>query len=592
MKRILLTYLVLSIASLISANANHSFAKAPNDGLVGYWKLQGDCRDYSGHGNHGVNHGVNLVDGVFDGVGAYVEVPHKENDSLRLGTGDFSVSVWVHTEKQLDDVVGDVLDMYDPDLRRGITLSINSTAGGFQSQGTDRYVYFGIDNAKQSDWEDCGRPSEASNYVSESMTVYQGKLYAATTGGKNEDDWCHVYRYDGGQKWFDCGRVGDRKTQGVGPLIVHRGNLYATTWTVDWTRVVEGGYDPGRVYRYLGGTAWEDCGEPSDNRTLNCIASYGGKLYVGGGPESWGVFTQSKSGETSGWQPSNVFPKDGPRRCFPHSMMVFNGKLFTCYPFVFSFDGQKWTYAGIPIVDRRDFLQLYCFAAHQGKLCVGSWPEGKVAFYQGGEEWQEIGRVGEDGTEVNGLVVYNGKLYGGSLPRAEVCRYDGGKKWTSLKRFYSPEGWTPAPPRNKNNSPTREEVNEWARLTSLTIYGGRLFASTGSCTSSVDDAPIDVRGKVFSMEAGKCLSSDYDLGPGWKHLAAVREAGILKLYVDGKLVAKSTPFEQAEYDVSTDRPLRIGFGQIDYFNGKISEVRIYNRALNEGEISALKAARS
>lgn len=559
---------------------------APEPGVVGYWKLQGDSRDYSGQGNHGVNHGVDLETGRFDGIGAYVEVPSSE--SLRLGTGDFSLSAWVHTDERVDDVIGDVLDLYDPDLRRGITLSVNATAGGFQSAGTERHVYFGIDNARQSEWQDCGRPSGASNYVSESMTVYRGNLYAATTGGKQEQDWCHVYRYDGGQTWVDCGRVGNRRTEGVGPLLVHDGSLYAVTWTVDWTRVEQGGFDPGRVYRYLGGTEWEDVGQPSDNRTLNCIASYGGKLYVGGGPETWGVFTQDGD---RGWKPSKIFPKQGPERCFPHSMFVFNGKLFTCYPFVFAFDGREWTFAGIPIVNRRDFLQLYCFAAHQGRLCVGSWPESKVAVYQGGEDWQEIGRVGEDGTEVNGLVVYNGKLFGGSLPRAEVCRYDGGMQWTSLKRFYSPEGWTPAPPRNANSNPTRAQVNEWARLTGMTIYGGRLFAATGSCTSSVEDTPIDVRGKVFSMEAGKCVSFDEDLGAGWKHLAAIREAGTLKLYVDGKLVARSTAFDPAEYNVSVDRPLRIGFGQIDYFNGRISQVRIYNRAVPDSRIQELASSR-
>jgi len=180
-------------------------------------------------------------------------------------------------------------------------------------------------------------------------------------------------------------------------------------------------------------------------------------------------------------------------------------------------------------------------------------------------------------------VVYNGKLYGGSLPRAEVCRYDGDSKWTSLERFYSPDGWQPGIPYSAN----RKQVNEWVRLTGLTIYDGKLFASTGSCTSSVLDAPCDVRGKIFCMEAGKCASYDDDLGPGWKHIAAVRERGLLKLYVDGKLVAKSTSFNPAEYDVSTDRPLRIGFGQTDYFAGKMADVRIYNQALAERDIVTL-----
>jgi len=563
-------------------------ASAAEPGLVGHWKLQGDCRDYSGQGNHAINHGVdfsrvkgdrvNRDGGAFDGVGAYVEIPNSE--SLKLGAGDFAACAWVYTEQQLDDIVGDVLDMYDPASRRGITLSINSSAGGFQSQGTDRHVYFGIDNARTSDWQDCGRPSEASNYVSESMTVYKGKLYAATTGGANEKDWRHVYRYDGGKIWADCGQVGDGRTDGVGPLIVHNGQLYAATWIVDWTRVKNGDPAPGRVYRYLGDAQWQDCGQPSDNPTLNCIASFQGNLYVGGGPETWGVFGQHADDQ---WRPSIVFPKEGPRRCFPHSMAVFNGKLFTGYPVVYAFDGKQWTYAGKPIAGGLDKLQLYCFVAHQGKLCVGSWPEAKVAAYRGGEDWQEIGRVGEDGTEVNGLVVYNGKLYGGSLPRAEVCRYDGDSKWTSLERFYSPDGWQPGIPYSAN----RKQVNEWVRLTGLTIYDGKLFASTGSCTSSVLDAPCDVRGKIFCMEAGKCASYDDDLGPGWKHIAAVRERGLLKLYVDGKLVAKSTSFNPAEYDVSTDRPLRIGFGQTDYFAGKMADVRIYNQALAERDIVTL-----
>ena len=129
-----------------------------------------------------------------------------------------------------------------------------------------------------------------------------------------------------------------------------------------------------------------------------------------------------------------------------------------------------------------------------------------------------------------------------------------------------------------------KEVKKWSRLTSLAIHNGKLFAGTGTCTSAFIDTPADpedVLGKVFSMEAGKCASYDDDLGPGWKHLAAVRERGLLKLYVDGELVAKSSSFNPIDYDVSTDQPLRIGFGQIDYFSGKISDVRTYRQRFVE-----------
>lgn len=552
--------------------------------LVGHWKLQGDCRDYSAHGNHGVNHGVDLQTGRFNGIDAFIEVP--ANGSLKPGTGDFSVCAWVFTDKELDDVVGDILDSYDPDIRRGFTLAIRSSGSGYQGQGDDRLVSFGIDSGRMSAWEDCGRPSKTSRYISNSMLVFRGHLYAAVTDAKDEKDWCHVFRYEGRQKWTDCGRVGSGKTTGVGPLVVHDGELYAVTWTYDWTRVGSGKYEPGRVYRYAGGTHWSDCGQPGEIRTLNAAASFKGKLFVGGGPETWAIFVQTNGSQ---WSPSNIFEKRGPRRLFPHTMCRYNGKLFTGYPCVFAFDGKEWSYAGLPgPLETAPPLQTHSMTVYQGRLCAGTWPEAKVAQYLGGQDWQQIGRIGEDGTEVNSLQVYNGKLYGGSIPRAEVCRYDGGSSWTSLRRFYSPTNWHPAPPGKAN----RREVTEWSRVTSLAIHAGRLFAGIGSCTSALVDTPADpadVLGKVFSMEAGRCVSFDEDLGPGWKYLVAVRQGGQLKLFVDGKQVAGSSSFKPADYDISTDRPLRIGFGQMDYFCGRMSDVRFYKRALRSSEVRRLWA---
>ncbi len=555
----------------------------PTDQLVGYWPLAGDCQDHSGHGNHGVNHNVVLADGTFDGESSHIEVP--PSDSLRFGAGDFTLSAWVHTDEQIDDAVGDVLDLYDPQLRRGITLSLNSSASGYLSQCADRHVYFGIDNARSGEWQDCGRPSPTSPYVANSMLVYAGDLYAATIEGATEDDWRHVYRYDRDKSWIDCGRVGNARTTGVGPLFVHAGALHAVTTTYDWTRVREGAFEPGHVFRYRGGAQWEDLGQVSVNRTLNCAASFQNRIYVGGGPQEWGVYGRNDGGS---WSASQLFPQSGPRRCFPHASTRFNGQLFVGFPSVYAFDGANWTYAGVP-VEPEASLQTHSFTVFQGRLTAGTWPLAKVAQYDGGERWKEIGRVGEDGTEVNSLVVYNGKLYGGSIPRAELCRYDEQPQWTSLRRFYSPEGWLPVPPRDNGGNPTREEVAEWTRITSLTTFRGRLFAGIGNCTSSIQDTPADIRGTVHSIEFGKCLSYDDELAPGWRHLTAVRAADRLKLYIDGRMVAESAPIDGAEYDLSTDRPLRIGRGQIDSFHGKIREVRAYRRALNGAEVQSMAA---
>src|SRR5258705_10418754 len=110
MRKFLLAGFAAMFASLAGYGAEQGTA-----GLIGYWKLQGDCRDYSGHGNHGVNHGVKLDSGAFDGISAHIEVPG--NASLKFCTGDFALCAWIYTKNDLDDVVGDVLDLHDPSLR-------------------------------------------------------------------------------------------------------------------------------------------------------------------------------------------------------------------------------------------------------------------------------------------------------------------------------------------------------------------------------------------------------------------------------------------------------------------------------------------
>lgn len=60
-------------------------------------------------------------------------------------------------------------------------------------------------------------------------------------------------------------------------------------------------------------------------------------------------------------------------------------------------------------------------------------------------------------------------------------------------------------------------------------------------------------------------------------------------YVDGKLAAASGEFAAGDYDLTNHQPLRIGFGQTDYFHGKIREVRVWKRALAAGEVASLAA---
>ncbi len=579
--------LILSAGLLFAPVVLAENTKAPSEekaeeskGLVGYWKLIGDSRDYSGNENHGLNHGVNWQTGEFNGHDVWIEVPNSP--SLTLGKQDFTISVWIYTEKDIDDVVGDVFSKYDSTQRRGVNLSIKSSAGSYQSHGDDKIVHFGIDNDQMGKWEDCGHPSPTSNYAA-STVVYQGHLYASIFGAKEEKDWAHVFRYEGGKKWTDCGRLGTARTTGVGPMIVHDGYLYATTGTYDWTRVNTDDYDFGSVYRYEGDDNWVDCGQPGKNKRLPTMASFQGKLYVGAGFEETGIYVYEGGKK---WKVSKSFERGKPKHLFPHAMGVHNGRLYVGFPgHVYSFDGKLWSYEGNPV----QCTQVHTLEVYQGQLYAGTWPEALIGRYVRDARWEYAGRAGIDGTEVNSLLVHNGQFYAGSIPRAEFCRYDGRNSWTSLRRFFSPPDG--APIRVHDSSPDFRErsAREWVRLTSLNSFDGRIFGTIASSTSSPIDAPVDVRGKVFSIEAGKAVSSNKDIGSGWRHLTAIRKGKHLQLFVNGKATATSTAFNADDYDLSTDQSLRIGFGEMDYFSGKIRDVRLYNKALEQEEITALAA---
>ena len=106
----------------------------------------------------------------------------------------------------------------------------------------------------------------------------------------------------------------------------------------------------------------------------------------------------------------------------------------------------------------------------------------------------------------------------------------------------------------------------------MAVFDGKLFCGT---------LPS---GRVMSLEAGKSVTYDRALSAGWHHLAAVKGGQQLKLYVDGQLVSTSTQFDPTEYDLTTTGPLKIGFGQHDYFNGKMKHIKLFVRPLSAADV--------
>ena len=531
-------------------------AYAQKNGPVAHWKLSGDCRDHSGGNHHAINHGVKLdgLDGaVFNGIDAWLEVPSSE--ALCPGKGPFSLAVWIHTDAELDDVLGDVLGWYDSATRTGVNLSLMNYAGVTSAQSNWRNIFFGIDAGHvDPEWTDCGRPGNC-RYV-KSLVVYDGHLYAAIWES-GEGEVGHVYRYAGGTKWIDCGSP-DRSNAITG-MAVYQGKLYAGSEyysgggsALPLSPNTEHG---GRVFRYEGGTRWTDCGKAADVRSISGLAVYRGGLYAGTG-SSGGWRDTPRTRGMYRYEGGDKWTSCGcPGTRITH-MGVYNGSLYGL-----SYDGgafsryegqSKWTQMG-PVPNTN---QVYSMAVHEGRIHVGTWPSGAVYRFDGPQQWTFAGRLGQE-KEVMGMAVYNGKLYAGTLPLAEVYRYDGGTTWVSTGRL--------------EHTPDVRYRRAW----SMAVYNGKLFCG------------VLPSGHVLSLEAGKSATYDRALTPGWHHLVAVREKDRLGLYVDGARVAQSSVFDPAAYDLITGAPLKIGFGQHDYFNGRMKDLRIYNRVLDSGEIREL-----
>jgi hypothetical protein len=311
---------------------------------------------------------------------------------------------------------------------------------------------------------------------------------------------------------------------------------------------------------------------------VNGLVTFGGRLHATGFYQPG--FFRYEGGTT--WTPlgSPEGPEDkGPMRT--EALCVFNGSIYaTGYDegAVYRFDGEKWARAGLLGTATRTQAywngtkwiptgldgdetgtQVYSLSVYQGKLHAGTWPEGKVYRYEGDDHWVSTGRLGEE-QEIMGAAVYNGKLYAGSLPMGEIFRYDGDENWRSVGRV-----------------DFTEDVI-YRRAYSMAVYRGRLFSGTFPS------------GRVRSFEAGKMVTWDREFPSGWRHIGAVKAGGVLKLFADGKQVAVSDgEFAAEEFDLSNDVPLRIGFGQHDYFRGKMKDVRLYRRALDPEEIAAMAA---
>lgn len=551
----------------IAIAATHAVAAEPNEpkqgltkGLVAHWPLQEDGRDVAGGKRDARPHGVTFgIDPEFDadrraaifaGRDSYLEVPASL--APKFGRGDFSIALWIGAPNKSTGPTGDLLSCYDLARRRGFQLTLKSDSGVTFNQPSKRHLQFGIDDDRSTEWIDCGRPGQA--IIAFALATLDGRLYAGTCepdAGRSG----RVYRYGGGDRWLDCGAPD--ASNAVTSLAVHDGRLYAGTgkYRLGGSALTESPNTTlgGKIYRYEGDEKWTDCGRLPNAEAVGGLVEFRGKLYASSLYKPAGFFRYE--GDTA-WKACGV-----PNEKRVEALCVFRDHLYaSSYDGgrVYRFDGAKWTDLG----QLGDNTQTYSFAVYERKLLVGTWPSGRVFRLNevdgstDVDRWTDVGRLGNE-LEVMGMLVHNGRLLAGTLPSAEVYGFDGASKWNRLTQL--------------DATPNVKYRRAWT----MAEHQGRLFCST---------LPS---GRIFAFEAGKTTAYEHEFPAGRHHIAAIKQGNTLALHLDGREVAKSTPFDPQHFNLDTEAPLRIGRGLIDDFHGTMADVRIYDRALTAEEITAL-----
>lgn len=558
-------------------------ADEPAASLAARWPLTTDARAVVGT-EHAISRGgvqFKTVSGrpaaVLNGRDAFFEVTKP----LQFGTGDFSVALWLHPDRPLAAVPGNLLNCWDPLTRRGWNLYMQGSSSAYSSICDSRYLHFGIDNAWNGPERDHGKPWPSNSLIS-NLIVFERRLYASIADASEPGAAAHVFRLsDDERSWEDCGRLGtDETIPSVMSMVVHDGKLYAGTGAWDWFRAFgEDGDHPAprstRVYVYEGGQTWRDLGEVGKGSRVLCLSSFSGSLYAGldsvGGGKLF-RFDQHRwidCGSPDGRNLENLMP------CYGALHIATHGNIYR-------YDGEnKFVLIGH---EPHGINQIHALHVYDGRLVAGTWPQGYILRHASNGKWEITGRLGlppsqaEEINETNDLEYHNGALYAGLLPLAELYRYERDGHWARIAQLG----------RRADFTKERANIASWMRLTAMASYRGRLFVGTGSCQGrAVDVDPEGTLGRVRSFTFGQMVSYEQDCPPGWNHVAAVRRGRTLELYLNGVRVQQSGDHPPQPLNVDNDAPLRIGFGNLTHFSGAVADVRLYRGALTANEVAQL-----
>ncbi|MEA1999304.1 MAG: LamG-like jellyroll fold domain-containing protein [Euryarchaeota archaeon] len=358
------------------------------------------------------------------------------------------------------------------------------------------------------------------------LAVFDGYLYAGTgASGK-------ILRSSDGTTWTE---VEETSETYIRCLAVFGGYLYAGT------------YPNGKIFRSSDGTTWTEVEDTSETYIF-CLAVFDGYLYAGTVPS--GKIFRSSDGTT--WTEVEETSES-----YIFCLAVFDGYLYAgTYPSgkIFrSSDGTTWTE-----VEETSESYIYCLAVFDGYLYAGTAASGKIFRSSDGTTWTEVEEASE--SHILCLAVFDGYLYAGTGSSGKIFRSSDGTTWTEV-----------------------EETSE-SQIRSLAVFDGYLYAGTYPS------------GKIFRMGDGYDTYSNTKITESvWTDIIATFDGSSSKIYINNVL-------DKTDVNIITigtnalDLLIGNSYGSTiggysstgeENLKGSIDNLRIYNRALTEAEITLL-----
>ncbi len=209
-------------------------------------------------------------------------------------------------------------------------------------------------------------------------------------------------------------------------------------------------------------------------------------------------------------------------------------------------------------------------------LCLDA---GNTKSYPGsGTTWTDLSGTGNNGTLVNTPTYNSSGYFDFDYTQSENVTFSSSSSLQFLNRSpYTLEAWV-YPTRNPGaNNWTGIFDREDSSIGSRDGYNIYFLGSAGTNTFFTTERFVAGSAVAPSVTLDQSVSVN-----NWSHIVATYDGTTLSLYRNGSLVG--TPATSTGNITNTSKSLTIGVRGGNYFGGRISNAKVYNKALTAAEI--------